>query len=201
MNKHKPLLGLVLCGGKSTRMGQDKGKIIYQDLPQRVIVQNMLLPHCKLVVLSCNRDQLSDCQAQGIPLPDAPEYDSIGPMAALLTAQQRFPHHDIIALGCDYPLFDADELAHFLTKLTTKDRPQAFFNEQGFYEPLLAFYPSHSLTQLRNQYMQGIFSLQYFLKQNQAVKHQAKHGYKIQSVDTHEAYKQILAQLNREPNP
>ncbi|MCL4693819.1 MAG: NTP transferase domain-containing protein, partial [Candidatus Hydrogenedentes bacterium] len=52
-----PLYGLVLAGGKSTRMGQDKSALRYYDKPQVAHCLEMLGQFCKRVYVSCRADQ------------------------------------------------------------------------------------------------------------------------------------------------
>ena len=51
--------GLVLCGGKSTRMGTDKSMLQYHSKPQRYYVYDLLFPLCEKVFISCNEQQSS----------------------------------------------------------------------------------------------------------------------------------------------
>jgi molybdopterin-guanine dinucleotide biosynthesis protein A len=46
------LNGLILAGGKSTRMGQDKGMIDYHGKPQREYLVDLLKPYCLEVFIS-----------------------------------------------------------------------------------------------------------------------------------------------------
>ena len=58
MSEKVNLNGLVLAGGQSTRMGRDKGELIYHDsVPQREWAYRLLEPFCDYVVLSLQRDQ------------------------------------------------------------------------------------------------------------------------------------------------
>ena len=51
------LYGLVLSGGKSTRMGTDKGLITYHGIPQREYIYKLLEEVCDATFLSIRDDQ------------------------------------------------------------------------------------------------------------------------------------------------
>ena len=84
------LYGLVLAGGKSSRMGRDKSLIVYHDKTQRDSVFEMLTTLCSSVYISSNKDQMSDKDS----LVDEPEFENIGPLAGLLTAMKTFSGKD-----------------------------------------------------------------------------------------------------------
>ena len=56
MNKNA-LYGLIMCGGKSSRMGTDKSRIVYQQKEQQYHVYQMLQTFCEKVFISCNAEQ------------------------------------------------------------------------------------------------------------------------------------------------
>ena len=46
-----------MCGGKSSRMGTDKSRIIYHEKEQQYHVYEMLQLICEDVFISCNKEQ------------------------------------------------------------------------------------------------------------------------------------------------
>lgn len=79
-----PLYGLVLAGGKSTRMGEDKGLISYFGLEHRIYLAKLLAPFCEKTYISCQEVQLSDNLDGYNPLIDL--VPSKGPMSGLISA-------------------------------------------------------------------------------------------------------------------
>jgi len=184
---HKDTIGLVLCGGNSSRMGADKSMLQYYDKPQRYHVYDMLTPLCDQVYISVNDSQADNTDEGYHVLADLPQYHNTGPMAALLTAFTKFPKKNILLVGCDYPFLSTSDLINFAACCT--DVAAAFYNEaEHLFEPLLAWYPSRLFTTLKDMYAENDHSLQHLLKEGQTVKYYAADKHSIISVDTHEAF-------------
>ncbi|TLZ17840.1 MAG: hypothetical protein E6K26_09920 [Gammaproteobacteria bacterium] len=59
-----PLFGLVLAGGRSTRMGRDKAALTYADgTPQLERAMRLLAPHVARAFVSVRSDQASEQRA------------------------------------------------------------------------------------------------------------------------------------------
>src|SRR5688500_16599101 len=102
--------GLVVCGGKSTRMGTDKSMLNYYGEPQRYHLYNMLSKLCERVFISCNAEQAANIPDKYSVIIDDNQYGDIGPMVALLTALDKYPNVSFLAVGCDYPHLRIEEL-------------------------------------------------------------------------------------------
>src|SRR4051812_48176697 len=90
--------GLVACGGKSTRMQEDKAFINYNGKPQAYIAYDLLSAFCKQVYLCCSQSQAVLFDKHYKILPDTAPFSESGPAAALLTAASKFPGKDFILL-------------------------------------------------------------------------------------------------------
>jgi len=185
----KELYGLVVCGGKSSRMGTDKSLINYHGKPQRYYVYEMLEWVCDKVFISCNRAQATSIIAPYQMLADQPELENVGPMAALLTAFSTYPDKDFLVVGCDYPLVTTKDLKEFEKGLDREQMVSAFYNEENnMYEPLLAYYSERSGNEIQRMYRDNQYSLQHFLKENNAKKYNPVRPKNVISVDTPEDF-------------
>jgi molybdopterin-guanine dinucleotide biosynthesis protein A len=185
------LFGLVVCGGKSTRMGTDKSQLVYHGKPQSDYVYDMMMPFCDEVFLSCNRDQVWCIESGRKVITDLPEYENIGPMAALLSAFHHGPQHNWLVIGCDYPLMNGPVLEHFLKNIKNEMPATAFYNAAGRYEPLLAYYKNTCGPLLTACFERGVYALQSFLRDVDAGKYFPEHEQVLRSVDTFEDYRQV----------
>ena len=198
MKKIKPIkdtYGLVICGGNSNRMGTDKSMLQYYNKPQRYHVYDMLLPFCEKVFISCNAQQAKSIIEGYNFIEDAPSYNDIGPMAALLSAFALHPQKNLLLIGCDYPFLKAGELEKF--SLLCKDVPASFYNKDAvIYESMLAWYPFTCFDELKRMVEAKQFSLQQLLRKYDAIKFIPTDVNSIKSVDTTEAFNDAYKLIN-----
>ncbi|MEO8771565.1 MAG: NTP transferase domain-containing protein [Ferruginibacter sp.] len=183
------LHGIVVCGGMSRRMGKDKSMLIYYDQPQCYHLYKLLLPYCEKVFISCNDLQANTIDAGYSTMIDLPAYQSIGPMAALLSAFNQYADKDLLIIGCDYPFLTSNDLEQFLNSFQRIETAAAFYNSSALlYEPLLSYYNHQSRESILNMHANNEHSLQYFLKNNHAFKFYPENLKSIESVDTEAGY-------------
>ena len=144
------LLGVVLCGGESKRMGSDKGLLPINHTRWAAFIADKLQDLDIPVVVSVNEKQLEAYEAL---FPDTPLIlDNIsinGPLNGLLSVHKNFPAKDILLMACD--LVDMDE--ETLQKLIKvyKEEPQFEFyvyEQDGFTQPFCAIYTSKGLAKV-----------------------------------------------------
>ena len=180
--KRKNLYGLIVCGGKSSRMGTDKSLLKYHGTEQRYHLCRMLEPFCDKIFISINREQIISAEPGYNFIVDKNEYDEIGPMAAILSAFADHENKDWLVIGCDYPFIDQKTIADFLEIVT--DNETAAFYKDDFYEPLAAYYPKGLKENLQQQFQTGNYSLQQFLKNNYAAKFFPANAMTIRNINT-----------------
>ena len=194
-------IGLVVCGGKSSRMGSDKSMLIYHNEPQAYHLFHLLKQHFTHVYLSCNKQQAINFDRSYPTITDEEIYSDIGPMAALLSTWTSFPGKSILVVGCDYPFIAAKDLLKLHSSFTKNKFTNAYFNEdQNIYEPLLACYSCDCYPDLLSQFQAGNYSLQFFLKRINAQKIAPQDAGTIQSIDTPEAYEKAKNLLKLKSN-
>lgn len=98
------LNGLVLAGGKSTRMGKPKDQINWHGKEQRYYLADLLSPLCDKVYISCRTDQSLHFDPSYLFLSDS--FSDIGPLAGVLSAFRNNPAAAWIVIACDLPLLD-----------------------------------------------------------------------------------------------
>lgn len=191
-----PVYGLVVCGGKSTRMGQDKSMLVYHGQPQRYHLYEMLGELCDRVFISCNKEQFSTIPDNFATIVDEPEYENIGPMASLLSAFKNYPEASFLLVGCDYPLISKNHLQQLLEVLNEVIFAASYFNKStSYYEPLLAHYQNNIKSKLEFYFKQNNYSLQSLLLEVNANTIIPEDPLVITSVDTPYEYEKVLKQL------
>ena len=132
-----PLKGLVLAGGKSTRMGIDKGTINYHGIAQREYVYELMNMVCQETYISCRTEQ-----AHEIELPIITDkFSDLGVYGAILSAFQHDPNAAWLIVACDLPLLGIQSLQFLKENRAISKTATAFYNpETQFPDPLLTIY-------------------------------------------------------------
>jgi molybdopterin-guanine dinucleotide biosynthesis protein A len=132
------LKGIVLAGGNSQRMGQDKGAMQWHGMSQRDHVAGLLSSFCSEVFISCRAEQeLTD---SSYPLL-ADTVTGIGPYGAILSAFEKDLKTAWLVVACDLPLLDEATL-QFLIKNRDRDAIATTFESphDGLPEPLITIW-------------------------------------------------------------
>ncbi|MEN7547047.1 NTP transferase domain-containing protein [Rapidithrix thailandica] len=147
------LYGLVLAGGKSVRMQQDKGLIDYHGKPQREYVFEQMREVCEEVFISCRDDQSTALEA--FPL-ITDKFLGLGPYGAILSAFQQNPDAAWLVAACDMPNLSAKHLKHLVEHRNSSQLATAYLNaETDFPDPLLTIWEPKSYMALFNFLAQG----------------------------------------------
>ena len=194
------LIGIVVCGGESSRMGRDKSQLIYFEKPQYEHVASLLSGLCKETVISCNAAQIERIETNYEKLTDLPQFSNIGPIGALLTAFHTFPENDFLFIGCDYPLLTKTDISLFYNSIQEDSIAAAFYNKHGKYEPLLAWYSAKAGLDLFRHFKSGDLSLQSFLRNANAQQYIPQAENVMQSVDTPEDSARVTEFLKQKYN-
>lgn len=100
-----PLNGLVLAGGKSVRMGQDKALLQWHGKEQMYYLADMLKQFCDNVFISCRPVQANCIDKKYEIITDI--FENAGPLAAIISAFHQNKNCAWLVVACDLPLLDA----------------------------------------------------------------------------------------------
>lgn len=149
-----PLKGLVLAGGRSSRMGTDKGTISWHGIPQREYVSGLLTGYCSEVYYSCRADQAADLAPHPV-ITDT--FTDLGPFGAILSAFRQDPDAAWLVLACDLPLFDRAAVDELAAARSPKSVATALrLDSDSFPEPLVAIWEPKSYPLLLAFLAQGV---------------------------------------------
>lgn len=113
MEKNKSIInGFVLAGGKSSRMGRDKGSIEWYGKGQQYYMADLLMPLCNEVFISKRTNEVEYSDNNYKILADT--YTGIGPYGAILSAFQFNPDVAWLVVACDLPLLDIKTLEYLI---------------------------------------------------------------------------------------
>ncbi|TSD67966.1 molybdenum cofactor guanylyltransferase [Inquilinus sp. KBS0705] len=156
LEQAKPKLnGLVLAGGKSARMGFDKGTVNWYGKEQRYHMADMLKKHCSEVFISC-RDANQQKEINPDYLSIADTFTGLGPFGAILSAFREQPDTAWLVIACDLPLVDGSVIGKLVDSRDTSTIATAYKSQvNDFPEPLITIYEPKAYPALLQFLAQG----------------------------------------------
>jgi molybdopterin-guanine dinucleotide biosynthesis protein A len=149
------LYGLVLTGGKSRRMGEDKALLSYHGKPQVEYVYELLSQFCEKVFLSKRSEQQSYNNLPAIN--DLEEFKDLGPLGGIASAMKTHPNASWLILACDLPFIDGNALSELLKNREANKFATAFISSHdNLPEPLCAVWEKNSFNQILEYLKQDI---------------------------------------------
>lgn len=135
-----PLKGLILAGGKSSRMKRDKAAIDFHGKSQIDHVNELLSSHCDEVYVSIRPDQSDDPVRTTLPqIQDT--FLEMGPMGGILSALRADANAAWLVVACDLPFIDEETLRALVEGRNPFRLATAFASARdGFPEPVCAIY-------------------------------------------------------------
>ena len=148
MNPKRKLCGLVLAGGRSSRMGRDKAALVHPDGRTLARRCSDLLHEagCETVVISLRHDQEIPGGLEGLEIVRDPAGASLGPMAGIVAGMRLQPEADWLVVACDLPRLDLATLTHLIASKQLGEKFLAYRSEfDGLPEPLCTLYSPGAL--------------------------------------------------------
>lgn len=145
------LKGLVLAGGKSLRMGTDKGLLSYHGIPQRDYSLQLLESAGLETYLSVRTDGEVIVQKT---ISDA--FLGLGPFGAICSAFMYNPNKAYLVLATDLPFVNKELIELLVSKRNSKKIATAIKGKgKEFMEPLIAIWEPKSYPVLLSYLSQG----------------------------------------------
>ncbi|WP_256010520.1 molybdenum cofactor guanylyltransferase [Desertivirga xinjiangensis] len=145
----KELLGVILCGGRSTRMGSDKGLLMIQNRPWAKVIAAKLQSINLPVVVSVNHGQFDKYQEA------LPEFTLIqdklpvqGPLNGLLSVHDAYPQKDLLLMACDLIDMEQQTLSFLIQTYNEQTNFDFYVYELAdFPQPFCAIYTAQALAE------------------------------------------------------
>jgi molybdenum cofactor guanylyltransferase len=156
--------GVILAGGRSTRMGFDKSLIKFHGKCQQDYLYDLLTVFCNAVFISrknpfCENDSVK------------PIYDHFafeGPLNGILSAFHMDSSIPWLTVAVDMPLIDSSAIQFLLDRRDSSKVATCFFNSiEKLPEPLFTIWEPSSYPLLMRFTQEGKYSPREFLKENE----------------------------------
>ena len=151
------MLGVVLSGGQSSRMGSDKGLLMTNGKTWAQQAYDKLQKFEIPVVISINPLQQSlyaDIFPSELLIHDLETLAFKGPLAAVLSVHARYPEEDLFVLACDMTDMQTSILRELYDHYRQKPFFDAFvFSIDGEPEPLCSIYTHKGLATILKRHL------------------------------------------------
>jgi molybdenum cofactor guanylyltransferase len=165
------MIGVILCGGQSSRMGTDKGllKLHANTWAQTAVAKlaELQLP----VVISVNRNQYAEYATIFSPqqlITDNEILQIKGPLWGLLSVHLQYPVEDLLLLACDMPLMETSLLKELISIYNQQTSDAFVYTNDGEPEPLCGIYKASGLKKILHLYQSNQlpkYSMKFMLEQ------------------------------------
>lgn len=129
------ITGIILAGGKSTRMGQEKGLIKFRN---KFLIEHsieILKRIADKIIISSNSDKYDFLAYEVIK----DEIPNSGPMGGIYSCLRQTKTENNFVLSCDTPFISADLISYIIEKSYGKDIAVPWLGKK-YYEPLCGIY-------------------------------------------------------------
>jgi len=156
------MIGVVLCGGQSFRMGADKGLLKNETSVWARIAYDKLAALNIPVRVSVNENQYSsyaDIFSAEELITDDTTFQVRGPLLGMISTHLRYPADAIFVLACDMLIMEVSILAQLLKVCQEqKDAGACVYTSDGEPEPLCGIYKPESIESIIRMYESGKLS-------------------------------------------
>ncbi len=152
-----PLYGLVLAGGKSTRMGKDKVSMRYHgNMPQYEYIANLMQPFCEKVFFSASDAENSPFEGVNEEHIIYDEFSNLGPLSGILTAFKKYPNTSFLVMAVDLPLADEKSVRKLTENRNSNYYATCYGNSEGEPEPLFAIWEGTAYPLLLKSFLNAV---------------------------------------------
>ena len=134
-----PLKALILAGGKSKRMGEDKSQIDYYGKAQEIYIADICAHLGLETFISKSHTHIENTISDYPVIKD--RLVEMGPFGAILSAMMSDPNASWLVIACDLPYITKDSILDLINSRKTSKHATAYkLIGQPFPEPLIAIY-------------------------------------------------------------
>ena len=191
-----PLLGLLLAGGQSRRMGKEKASLSYAGSTQPERVAKLLQAHCNEIFLSLRKGQAGVRKVRNLPIV-RDSREGRGPLVGILSAFDVRTDAAWLVVACDLPFLDELTLDNLIAKRDKSRLATAYrSSHDGLPEPLCTIYEPHSLSTFEEYFDRDICCPRKILINTDPLLLEPVNHRALDNVNTPEDYKEAVRHLS-----
>ncbi len=150
---NEKITGILLAGGRSSRMGYDKALIKLGHYRVIELVARTMHVVCDQIILSANSTDYDFLGLQRV----SDEVKNIGPIAGLHASLKHCSSNKALVVSCDVPFVSVDLLTHLIEKAESDDTTILMHRQKK--HPLIAIYRKSILPHLETAIKQKKYKL------------------------------------------
>ena len=136
MKAKNNISAFILCGGKSSRMGTEKGLVNYNNQPFIQLVIDAIVPITTNIFLVTDNQEYTDFN---YPLV-ADVYKNKGPVGGIFSALDRSETENNLILSCDIPKISTNVIKNYLINNISDQNDVIFLSDDKNVYPLIGIY-------------------------------------------------------------
>lgn len=148
-----------MAGGKSSRMGNDKGLLDFEGKPMVNYAIDLLTNYFKVLIVSSNN---SDYKMFNLPVV-ADFHKNCGPICGLHAVLNHVETPHVFILSCDMPLMSGAVIENILRNFNEDEIVVPRLSD-GKTEPLCAIYSLNLLPKIEKQMLKGCYKMTELIK-------------------------------------
>jgi molybdopterin-guanine dinucleotide biosynthesis protein A len=153
------ITGIILSGGKSTRMGQDKGLIEIDGMPMIQHVIDHIQPLCDQILISSNQEEYNRFGYQVVE----DNIKDIGPAGGIISCLPLAKHKKCIIISCDLPYASTALIKKLLS--FSENYEVTIPRIDSYLQPLCGIYSKDVYLKLKNLVDKGQYSIHKLVNQ------------------------------------
>lgn len=153
----KNITGIILCGGKSCRFGEDKGLCTLAGEPMIQYPINALKGICDEIIISSNDERYKELGYKFLP----DSIKNIGPIGGIYTALKESINDNNLIISCDMPFINEELLKYIIAQSENSLIAAAFMD--NYVEPLCSYFNKASLPLIEEMIHHKYYKLQFLL--------------------------------------
>ena len=150
--------GIILAGGLSSRMGEDKGIIQLDEYKMIEKIIRLIDPFCNELIISANN---SNYDKFGLKVVND-KIDRIGPVGGIISCMREENSNSYLVMSCDTPNVSNLTIAQLFNNLDDSD--VVIYKIDNKIEPLISLFSKSAVEKIEEEIRNRIFKLQDVIK-------------------------------------
>lgn len=141
--RNMKIKGIILAGGLSSRMGEDKGIIQLDEDKMIAKIIHLLEPFCEEIMISANNDNYHKFGLKVVH----DKTERIGPIGGIISCMMEKISDYYLVMSCDTPNISGNTIAMLIDNIAKYDIVTPIINDKM--EPLISLFSSNAIPKIK----------------------------------------------------